>query len=285
MTASAVKQLALSRGIPVFQPPTLKTLEAQAELAALDADLMVVAAYGLILPQAVLDIPRKVLCCGCLNIHASLLPHWRGAAPVHRAILAGDTKTGISIVQMEAKFDTGPVMLATHVTMGHRETTGQLYERLARIAANAIVHVITRLVRGYYSLASPQSSDNVTYAHKIAHDEIEIDWRTPAVEIDRKSRAFNPSPGAWTTWRGKKLIIWAANLSLDQAAKLDIAPGTVMAGEQGRLLIACASSILEITKLQCGEAPRIQASAWIKGGSAPRAEDCLGAANTNGTGN
>ena len=283
--ASAVKQLALSRGIPVFQPPTLKTPEAQSELAALDADVMVVAAYGLILPQAVLDIPHKVLGCGGLNIHASLLPHWRGAAPVHRAILAGDTKTGISIVQMEAKFDTGPVMLATHVTIGHRETTGQLYERLARIGANAIVHVITRLVRGYYLVASPQSSDNVTYAHKIEHDEIEIDWRTPAVEIDRKIRAFNPAPGAWTTWRGEKLIIWAANLRLDQAAKLDLAPGTVMAGEQGRLLIACASSILEITELQYCETPRMLASAWIEGGSAPREGDRLSATNTHGTGN
>ncbi len=282
LTSSAVKQLALSRGIPVFQPPTFNTPEAQAELAALDADVMVVAAYGLILPQAVLDIPHKVMGCGCLNIHASLLPRWRGAAPVHRAILAGDTKTGISIVQMEAKFDTGPVMLATHVSIDSRETAGQLYERLGRLGASAMVHVITRLVRGYYVVASAQPSDNLTYAHKISREEIKIDWRVSALEIDRKIRAFNPSPGAWTTWRGDRLVIWAANPAADQAPKHGIAPGTVIADDRGRLLIACASSILEITELQSADAPRMQASAWLAGGgAAARADDRFGAINGN----
>ena len=276
LTASAVKQLALSRGVPVYQPPTLKTPEAQAELAALAPDLIVAAAYGLMLPQAVLDIPRKVLGCGCLNIHASLLPRWRGAAPVHRAILAGDTKTGISIIQMEARFDTGPVMLATHVAIDPRETAGQLYERLGRIGASAIVHVITRLVRGYYVAASAQSSEGVTYADKVANEEIEIDWSVSAVEIDRKIRAFNPQPGAWTTWQDNKLIIWSANRIADQAPKLGMPPGTVISDERGRLLIACASSILEITELQYAEAPRMQASAWIAGRAGARADDRLG---------
>ena len=145
LTASAVKTLALARGIPVFQPPTLKTFDAQAEMAALDADMMVVAAYGLILPQAVLDIPHTVGGFGCLNLHASLLPRWRGAAPIHRAILAGDKQSGVTIMQMEAGLDTGPVLLETFTAIGARETTGQLNDRLATLGAEAIV----QLARGF----------------------------------------------------------------------------------------------------------------------------------------
>ena len=200
LTASAVKQLALSRGVPVFQPPTLKTLEAQLELAALGADVMVVAAYGLILPQAVLDIPHKVGAYGCLNIHASLLPRWRGAAPIHRAILAGDSKTGVTIMQMEAGLDTGPVLLETYTAIGQAETTGELHDRLATLGAEAIVHVLTRLTRGFALAASAQASDGITYAHKITPDEAQIDWSASAIEIDRKIRAFNPTNSSpnWT---------------------------------------------------------------------------------------
>ncbi len=267
LTASAVKQLAQSRGVPVFQPPTLKTSEAQAELAALEADVMVVAAYGLILPQAVLDIPRKVAGFGCLNIHASLLPRWRGAAPIHRAILAGDAKTGVAIMQMEAGLDTGPVLLETFTAMGARETTGELHDRLATLGAEAIVHVLTQLARGREPAAAAQSSHGVTYAHKITPEEAQIDWSASAVEIDRKIRAFNPVPGAWTTWRGEKLKIWAAEL-VSLPSCLGQEPGTVMAVEGKHLLIACGSSVLALTEIQRPGGKRLPVSAWLSGGDA-----------------
>ena len=265
LTASAVKQLALSRGIPVLQPPTLKTPEAQAELAALDADLMVVAAYGLILPQAVLDIPRKVAGYGCLNIHASLLPRWRGAAPIHRAILAGDSKTGVAIMQMEAGLDTGPVLLETFTAIGHNETTGQLHDRLATLGAEAIVHVLTQLARGRDLASSRQSSHGITYAHKITADEAEIDWSASAVEIDRKIRAFNPAPGAWTTWRGEKLKAWSSVL-VSVPSCIGSQSGTVLAAEGEHLLVGCGASVLAITEIQRPGGNRMAVSAWINGG-------------------
>ena len=277
--ASAVKQLALSRGIPVCQPPSLKTPEAQAELAALDADLMVVAAYGLILPQAVLDIPRKVGGYGCLNVHASLLPRWRGAAPIHRAILAGDAKTGVAIMQMEAGLDTGPVLLETFTAIGQRETTGQLHDRLATLGAEAIVHVLTRLARGFELAASAQSSHGITYAHKITPDEAQIDWSVSAVDVDRKIRAFNPVPGAWTTWRGEKLKVWASAL-VSVPSGVGSEPGVVLATEGEHLLVCCGSSVLAMTEIQRPGGKRMLVSAWLSSGGHPAAGEQLGVDST-----
>ena len=275
LTASAVKQLALSRGITVFQPPTLKTPEAQAELAALDADILVVAAYGLILPQAVLDIPQKVAGFGCLNIHASLLPRWRGAAPIHRAILAGDSKTGVAIMHMEAGLDTGPVLLETFTAIGAHETTGQLHDRLAVLGAEAIVHVLTRLARGHEGSACAQSSHGVTYAHKVTTEDAQIDWTASAIEIDRTIRAFNPVPGAWTTWRGEKLKLWAADIAPVPSC-VGQAPGAVLAAEGEHLLIACGLSSIAVTEIQRAGGKRMQVSAWLAGGGHPAVGEQLG---------
>ena len=273
--ASAVKILALASGIPVFQPPTLKTTEAQAELAALDADVMVVAAYGLILPQAVLDLPRKVAGFGCLNIHASLLPRWRGAAPIHRAILAGDAKTGISIMQMEAGLDTGPVMLETFTAIGASETTGQLHDRLAVLGAEAVVHVLTRLAHGNEVASSAQSTQGVTYAHKVTVEEGQIDWSTSAVDIDRKIRAFNPNPGAWTTWRGEKLKIWASALVAVPSC-VGSESGVVLAVASEHLLVRCGLSALVITEIQRPGGKRMAVSAWLAGSGHPAVGERLG---------
>jgi methionyl-tRNA formyltransferase len=277
--ASAVKQLALLRSIPVFQPSTLKTPEAQAELAALDADVMVVAAYGLILPQAVLDIPRQVGGYGCLNIHASLLPRWRGAAPIHRAILAGDAETGVAIMQMEAGLDTGPVLLETFTAIGQTETTGQLHNRLATLGAEAIVHVLTQLARGRALAASAQSSHGITYAHKITPDEAQIDWSASAVEIDRKIRAFNPAPGAWTTWRGEKLKLWASAL-VSVPSCVGAEPGAVLATEGEHLLVSCGPSVLAITEIQRPGGKRMMVSAWLTGDGHPTVGERFGVDST-----
>ena len=275
LTASAVKTLALSSGIPVFQPLTLKTPEAQAEMAALDADVMVVAAYGLILPQAVLDIPRKVAGFGCLNIHASLLPRWRGAAPIHRAILAGDKQSGVAIMQMEAGLDTGPVLLETFTAIGARETTGQLHDRLATLGAEAIVHVLTRLARGHELASAAQSGLGVTYAHKVTPEEAALNWSASAVDIDRQIRAFNPTPGAWTTWRGEKLKLWASELVLVPSC-LGSVPGAVMAAEGERLLVSCDSSVLAVTEVQKAGGKRMPVSAWLAGGNHATVGEVLG---------
>ncbi len=275
LTASAVKTLALARGVPVFQPPTLKTPEAQAEMAALDADLMVVAAYGLILPQAVLDIPHKVAGFGCLNIHASLLPRWRGAAPIHRAILAGDKQSGVAIMQMEAGLDTGPVLLETFTAIGARETTGQLHDRLAQLGAEAIVHVLTRLSRGDQPDSATQSDIGVTYAHKVTPEEAEVNWSASAVEIDRQIRAFNPVPGAWTTWRGEKLKLWASEL-VSVPSCLGSEPGTVMTCEGEHLLLSCGSSVLAVTEIQRAGGKRMAVSVWLAGGGHPADGEKLG---------
>ena len=272
LTASAVKEVALAHHLPVLQPATLRTPEAVAELAALQPDVMVVAAYGLILPQAILDVPRL----GCLNIHASLLPRWRGAAPIHRAILAGDAKTGVAIMQMEAGLDTGPVLLETFTAIGARETTGELHDRLATLGAEAIVHVLSRLSRGEELAAATQSTHGVTYANKVSPEEAQIDWSASAVEIDRKVRAFDPSPGAWTTWRGEKLKVWATAL-VPVPSCLGGESGTVTATEGEHLLVSCGSSVLAITEIQRAGGKRMAVGAWLRGGGHPSVGERLGA--------
>ncbi len=275
LTPSAVKQLALSRGVPVMQPVNLKSPEAVAELAAFDADILVVAAYGLILPQAVLDVPRKVAGINCLNIHASLLPRWRGAAPIHRAILAGDARTGVAIMKMEAGLDTGPVLLETYTTIGPRETTGQLHDRLAVLGSEAIVHVLRQLAASVSLPSVEQERDGVTYAHKITPEEAEVKWSESAIQIDRQIRAFNPAPGAWTLWRGEKLKLWAADLTAVPSC-VGGEPGTILAVDREHLLVACGSSPLAITEIQRPGGKRMPVSAWLAGGAGPSVGERLG---------
>ncbi len=274
LTPSAVKQLALERQLPVVQPTNFKSLEAVAELAAFAPDVMVVAAYGLILPQAVLDVPRKVLGFGCLNIHGSLLPRWRGAAPIHRAILAGDAKTGVAIMQMEAGLDTGPVLLETLATIGPRETTGQLHDRLAVLGSEAVVHVLKRLASAEDVSSVPQETEGVTYAHKITAEEAQVNWAQSAVQIDRQVRAFNPTPGAWTLWRGEKLKLWTTELAPVPSC-VGAEPGTVLAIERERLLVACGLSALAITEIQRPGGKRMPVAAWLAGNGAPMAGERL----------
>jgi methionyl-tRNA formyltransferase len=225
---SPVQLLAEERGVPVCTPVSLKTPEAQAAFAAFKADVAVVAAYGLILPQLILDAPTR----GCLNIHASLLPRWRGAAPIQRAILAGDPETGISIMQMDAGLDTGPVLLEKRIEIGATETAGALHDRLAALGGEAIVEALA----GDFA-PQPQPGEGVTYAAKISPEEARLDWRRPAGELERAVRAFNPVPGAWTTLpNGERLKILAAQVSGARGT-----PGTIL---DDRLTIAAGEGAL-----------------------------------------
>ena len=225
---------AASLGLPVRHPVSLKTPEAQAEFAALNADIAVVVAYGLILPQGVLDAPRH----GCLNIHASLLPRWRGAAPIHRAIMAGDPETGICIMQMDAGLDTGPVLLRRSLPIGPTETTADLHDRLATLGADLIVEAIDRLPT-LTPVAQP--AEGVTYAAKIDKAEARIDWTRPAALIDRQIRGLSPFPGAWCLMNGERIKLLRSRIADGQGA-----PGQVLHG----LTIACGSGAVDITLAQ-----------------------------------
>ena len=222
-------------GLPVRHPVSLKSPEEQAAFAALEAEIAVVVAYGLILPQAILDAPAR----GCLNIHASLLPRWRGAAPIHRAIMAGDAQTGICIMQMEAGLDTGPVLLRAATDIGPQETTAQLHDRLSTMGAELIVEALGRLD----SLTpEPQPDAGVTYASKIDKAEARIDWTQPADTVDRQIRGLSPFPGAWTEFGGERVKLLASRLGEGQGA-----PGEALTD---RLTIACGSGAVEILRLQ-----------------------------------
>ncbi len=232
---SPVQARAEALGLMVRHPLSLKSAEAQAEFAALGADAAVVVAYGLILPQAVLDAPIH----GCLNIHASLLPRWRGAAPIHRAIMAGDTETGVCIMQMEAGLDTGPVLLRKETAIGPEETTGQLHDRLSDMGAGAIVQALSQ----FDSLhPEPQPEAGVTYAQKIDKAEARIDWTRPANEIDRLIRGLSPFPGAWSEYEGQRIKFLASRVEEGQGA-----PGTLLDDE---LLIACGTGAVRILRAQ-----------------------------------
>ena len=203
-----MKEAAERRGIAVLQPLTLKEPGTQAALREAQADVLVVAAYGLILPQGVLDLPRH----GALNIHASLLPRWRGAAPIQRALLAGDAVSGVCIMQMDAGLDTGPVLLGEAVAIAPDETGGTLQNKLASLGARLIVAALEGVSRGALQ-ATPQRADGVTYAHKIGKAEARIDWSRTAAEIERQTRAFNPTPGALARLRGDDIKVWRATLA------------------------------------------------------------------------
>jgi len=242
LAASPVKRRALELGLTVEQPATLKTPDAVERLRGFGADLMVVVAYGLILPQAVLDVPRL----GCWNIHASLLPRWRGAAPIQRAILAGDAVTGINVMQMEAGLDTGPVLLVRETPIGPRELGGELHDRLSLLGAEAIVAAIDEWQAGRISPA-PQPSAGATYAAKLSKAEARIDWTQPAVAIDRQVRAFNPWPVAETTWDGKQLRIWQCEPEPSAAGAV---PGTVLESSGGRIVVATGDGALRLLQVQ-----------------------------------
>ena len=249
---SAVKKVAQKHDIEVFQPLTLKDAEAQARIAAVDAEVMVVAAYGLILPQAVLDLPRH----GCLNIHASLLPRWRGAAPIQRALLAGDAETGVCIMQMEAGLDTGPVLLRDAFPITADDTTATLHDRLAECGARLIVDVLGRLPLP----SAVQPDEGVTYAHKIEKAEATIDWRRPADELDRHVRAFNPFPGAQARFAGQPVKLWAAR-PVDGAGM----PGEILAVDRSQVVVACGAGALAISEMQKAGGKRLPVQQFLAG--------------------
>jgi methionyl-tRNA formyltransferase len=240
LTASPVKQLALQHGIPVYQPDRLKGAGEQAELAALNADLMVVVAYGLLLPQAVLDAPRL----GCVNIHASLLPRWRGAAPIQRAILAGDERSGITIMQMEAGLDTGPMIHVLDCPIGDEETGGSLHDRLCDLGATALMQALPDIAAGTAGM-TVQDDAQATYAHKLSKEEARLDWRKPAIELERQVRAFDPWPVAQTRYGGAALRVWAA-----KAVPGSAEPGQVIHADRNGLDVGCGDRLLRITRLQ-----------------------------------
>ena len=249
LTPTPVHRAAEELEIPVRHPLSLKGAEEQAAFAALDADIAVVAAYGLILPRAVLDAPRH----GCLNIHASLLPRWRGAAPIHRAILAGDRETGVTIMQMEAGLDTGP-MLAKVTTPVEGKTTGELTEQLAASGAELMAAVLADLTR-YPPQVQPE--EGVTYAHKIDKAETRIDWNQPAQQVERQVRAFAPAPGAWFEFEGERCKVLAAQLAEGQGA-----PGTVL---DDALTIACGSGAIRPTLVQRAGRPVMATQDLLRG--------------------
>ena len=232
---SPVQSKAEALGLTVRYPVSVRTDEALAEFQALNADIAVVVAYGLILPQSILDAPVK----GCLNIHASLLPLWRGAAPIHRAIMAGDEETGVCIMQMEAGLDTGPVLSRHTVSIGESETTQQLHDRLSDIGATAIVDALDQLDQ---LDAQPQPDDGVTYAAKIEKSEAVIDWSKPAIEVDRLVRGLSPFPGAWFEMNGTRVKVLGSTL-VEQS-------GTAGCVLDDELTVACGEGAIRLTKLQ-----------------------------------
>ena len=255
LTPSPVKQLALQHQLTVLQPISLKTAEAAAQLRALDPDVMVVAAYGLILPPEVLEIPRY----GCLNIHASLLPRWRGAAPIQRAILAGDSETGITIMQMDKGLDTGAMLLKLTCPITGKDTAASLHDRLATLGAEAIITALDQLPT---QTAIPQDDRKATYAAKLTKQEAVIDWCRPAEELDRLIRAFNPWPVAQTRVNEQTLRIWSAKPLNDKA---NMPPGTVIGCNKQGIDIACGKGVLRLTRLQPAGSKPMDVVAFLNG--------------------
>ena len=267
LQASPVKQYALAHGIAVAQPRSLRLDgkypdEAQAARAALlaaDADVMVVAAYGLILPQWVLDLPRL----GCLNIHASLLPRWRGAAPIHRAIEAGDADTGVTIMQMDAGLDTGDMLLTERLAIRPSDSTATLHDRLAVLGGRMIVEALELAARGSLR-AVPQPAEGVTYAHKIEKAEAAIDWHLPAAAIERRVRAFDPFPGATAVLGGEVVKVWCSELDSCQRPS-DVRQGQILLVNDGGITVACGDGCLRLTQLQRPGGKRLLARDFLRG--------------------
>ena len=256
LQASPVKQAALELGLAIAQPASLRHEEAQALLRAQNADVMVVAAYGLILPQAVLDTPAH----GCLNIHASLLPRWRGAAPIQRAIEAGDAETGVCIMQMDAGLDTGAVVSTHHYAIKNTDTATDVHDALAVLGAHAIVADLQQLQQTGGLNATPQPPAGITYAQKLSKEEAKIDWNESALVIERKIRAFNPVPGAWVEYQNQPLKIWRAE-AVAQSGRA----GEVLAISSDGLIVACGEGALNSTELQPAGSKRMPVAAFAAG--------------------
>jgi methionyl-tRNA formyltransferase len=250
---SAVKTVALAHGLRVEQPSTLRTPEAQATIREVGAEAMVVAAYGLILPQAVLDIPPR----GCLNIHGSLLPAWRGAAPVQRAIQAGDRHSGITIMQMDAGLDTGAMLSRFPLEIDARETSGSLFARLTELGAEAIVSTLAKLDT---LTPEPQPLEGVSYAHKISKQEAQVDWTQPAEVVARAIRAFNPAPGAHTLLHGEPLKLWMADAQPGVAE-----PGVIVQADAQGVVVGCGTGLVCLSELQSPGGRRLSARDFLAG--------------------
>lgn len=267
LQASPVKQHALEHGIPVVQPRSLRlegkypedAAQARAAIAAAQADVMVVAAYGLILPQWVLDAPPR----GCLNIHASLLPRWRGAAPIHRAIEAGDEQTGVTIMQMDAGLDTGDMLLREAVDILPQDTTAVLHDRLATLGGRLIVQALQQAERGELARV-PQPREGVTYAHKIEKAESLVDWSRPAEEIARRIRAFDPFPGASTVLGSEVIKLWACKIDSCQRMT-DVRCGHILSVDDTGVLVACGEGALRLTMMQRSGGKRLAAADFLHG--------------------
>ena len=252
LRASLVKERALAAGIDVYQPPTLRDAAAQERVRAVAAEAMVVAAYGLILPQTVLDIPRF----GCINIHASLLPRWRGAAPVQRAILAGDDETGVCIMQMEAGLDTGPVLLSGTLPVTDDDTAASLHDKLAALGAGLVVDALAKLPMA----SCPQPEAGVTYAAKIEKGEAPLDWRLSAAQLARQVRAFNPFPGALGSYQGTPIKVWSARVG-EAAGR----PGSVLSVGKNGIVVACGEGSLCLLELQKAGGKRLPVAQFLAG--------------------
>lgn len=253
LASSPVKLAAQQRRIPVSQPQTLRDDAGRADLVAWQPDVLVVVAYGLILPQVVLDLPRL----GCVNIHASLLPRWRGAAPIQRAVLAGDPETGVTLMRMEAGLDTGPILLQQAVAIGAADTAGSLHDSLSEIGARALLTALEGMESGTLQ-PRPQPSDGVTYAAKINKSEAVIDWTRSADEIARKVRAFNPWPVAESQLDGEQLRIYAVSVACSTAG----APGTITVTPDGEVMVACGEDALTLKEVQRPGRRPISARDW-----------------------
>lgn len=261
-TACAVKRTALTLQLPVWQPESLRDAAAQQYLRELVPDVMVVAAYGQILPQAVLDIPIL----GCLNIHASLLPRWRGAAPIHRAIEAGDLCTGITIMRMNAGLDTGDIGLMGEIAIQATDTTGSLHDRLAQLGGELIVNALAQWQRGEL-VFHPQPEAGVSYAAKVGREDARLDVNEDATTLARRVRAFNPAPGAWLLWQGQPVKIWSAYVVSNAGEASQ--PGQVLRADAQGIVIACVADALCITELQAAGGKRLTAAQWLAGHPVP----------------
>lgn len=255
LSPSPVKALALTANLPVYQPENFKAAEDLEQLQGFGADLMVVVAYGLILPQAVIDAPRL----GCINIHGSLLPRWRGAAPIHRAVMAGDTETGITIMRIVKKLDAGDMLHKEVCPIGAEDSTQDLHDKLAQLGAIGLMKVIAQIQAGRV-VAEVQDESLVTYAHKLEKAEAELDWSKSAVELDRQIRGLNAWPVAQTLYRGEVLRVWRA-MVLDAAQKLE--PGEVYSDGKHHLDVGTGDGVLRILEVQLPGGKRIETSAFL----------------------
>ena len=256
LTSSAVKLVALEHDLPVYQPQSLKAPEAQSVLAELGADIMVVVAYGLILPQAVLDTPRR----GCINVHGSILPRWRGAAPIQRAIEAGDAETGVTIMQMDAGLDTGAMLSVARCPILDTDTSGALYDKLAELGAPALLQDLAKLEKGT-AVGIAQDNQQSTYASKIDKTEALIDWSQSAVILDRRIRALNPFPAAYSLVDGQRLKVWTATLGPTDHADT---PGKIISADANSLVVACGQGSLVLTEIQLAGKSRMPVSEILK---------------------